>query len=807
MILSRRLPLRAARIRLRERAAGDVAARRPGWTPRGLRPTIAHRVFLVGAIPILAIAAIAALSIVLLDRADLARAGALEAATIYRQVVSGMAAQDAFVRAQANERARYGSAFSASVTSAATGLQNLSARIRDPDQLSAIEGTLSTLERYRRLMGDLTVSTRASDRLTQSMDRRLEELVLLTDEARDRQKRANGDLVTTLEGRDARLQRLREVVDGAQALRGALADGLIAGALDAASGDAFDRARIQNGYDQLAEALQRARNAGITADRLPPLGEGVEGARSLLGWLDRELKINGTAQRALQTEIGDLLTYTINAQETEQATQSIAIDTLKLGRTGEGVLQRRSPSEVAGLLTISRAIGDKIASLPISPLIQSDMIDTVKRWQDGFDAMREGLATQNGLLVAMSDTAGVMLLQVTGLNNELSRHADEIGTAVRRIMVLGGGLAFLLASVSGLLVARSITLPLRRLEHDMNDRAANGGLALLPGAGRRDEVGSMTRATNRFLSELTRREAALRRAKDDADDALRRLRDTQSDLIQAEKLASLGQLVAGVAHEINTPLGVALTTSTAMSGEAARFRDDALAGQLTQADFEEFVERLIEGARLTTSNVQRAAHLVHAFKQVAADRTSDDRRRFDLGAFTADLFTSLGPMGRRGGHHVEVSCEEGLVLDSYPGALAQVLTNLLSNAYAHAFATRTGGHVRVAIARRCEDGLRIRFTDDGRGIAPADRPHIFDPFFTTRRAEGSTGLGLQIVYNLVTATLGGTIRFTSEVGRGTTFTLDLPLTAPQQPAGEAADAHRAPAGRPLPAPSLEGTPA
>ncbi|WP_062206031.1 HAMP domain-containing sensor histidine kinase [Aureimonas sp. AU12] len=759
------------------------ARRRPRWRHlRPPRPTIAQRVFLVGAIPILSIAAIGALAIVLLDRADLGRAGALDAATIYRQVVSGMSAQDGFVGAEASGRERYAAAFTASVSSAAAGLSRLAERTGDPAQAAAVTGTLSTLDRYRALMADLTVATQRTDALAASMDRRLQTLILLTDEARQRQKRANLDLVASLEARDGQLKRLRDVVETAQALRSALADGLMAGGAVPAP-DPFEAARIRNGHDQLAEALNRSRNAGAAAsDRpgLPELAEGDgPGGRALLGWLDRELKIDAAAQRSLQSEIADLLAYTISAHETEQATQTIAIDTLKLGRASTRIIAGRSPPQVAGLLAVSRAIGDNVASLPISPLIQTEMIDAMQRWQEDLGAMKEGLATQNGLLVAMSDTAGIMLLQVSDLNNELSAQADEIGTAVRRIGLFGGGLAFLLASAGGLLVARSITGPLRRLETGMMDRASSGRSSPLPDAGRRDEIGSMARATNRFLAEIGHREAALRLAVEEADDALRRLRDTQSELIQAEKLASLGQLVAGVAHEINTPLGVALTTATTVTGEVMRFEAETREGRITKAAFDDFVARLGEGTRLTTRNVERAAHLVQAFKQVAADQTSGERRCFSLGDFAQDLFISLGPMGRRGGHRLEVVCEKGLELDSYPGALAQVLTNLLSNAYAHAFRERTGGAVTVTIARSGPGGVRIRFSDDGRGIAAADRARIFDPFFTTGRATGSTGLGLHIVFNLVTATLGGSIAVGSEVGRGTTFTLDLPIEAPR----------------------------
>ncbi|WP_182086205.1 HAMP domain-containing sensor histidine kinase [Aureimonas sp. ME7] len=774
--------------------SGPLEAHRGGSGIAGaLRPSIAGRVFLVGAIPIVLIAVVGFLSVVLLDRADLARAGALEAANIYRQVVSGMSAQDAYVSGTAGARERQASAFSASVKGAAAGLRNLEAKSGDAARTTAIVQTRSTLSRYRNLMEELTVATGEGDRLVAEMDARLQTLLKLTDEARERQTRSNRDLVETLSARDRTLKFTRDVVDSALSLRAALADGMMVSASGRSPSEtsvsaSFEMARIRHAAASLGEAIASARNAGEGDRVLPDLGSG--GVRALQGALervDRQLKIDTTAQRALQGEIAGLLAFTINAHETEQATQNIAVDTLKLGRRSMEVIEARSAGAIAVIDEEGRRMGDKIAALPISPLIQSEMIDALDEWRAGLRAVRKGLEDQSRLLVDMSDTAGIMLLQVSSLNNELSRNADAIGTAVRRILFVGGGMAFLMACGAGLLVARSITRPLRSLEKGMIDRASRIDAGLMPEAERRDELGSMARATNNFLIERDMREGALRRAKEESDETLERLRKTQAELIQAEKLASLGQLVAGVAHEINTPLGVALTTATAIAGDVRRFEAETAGGRVTREAFAGFVSRMAEGARLTTSNVERAASLVHAFKQVAADQASGERRAFELGEFARDLFTSLGPLRKRAGHELHVVCEPGLVLDTYPGALAQVLTNLLSNAYAHAFAPGRNGTIRVEAARSEGGRVRIVFADDGRGIAPADQPKVFDPFFTTGRGSGSTGLGLHIVFNLVTATLGGTIALSSQPGRGTTFRLDLPLNAPRHDSGPLAE--------------------
>ncbi|WP_279478958.1 HAMP domain-containing sensor histidine kinase [Aureimonas sp. SK2] len=766
-------------------APGVLEGRHGRSRRRFLWPTIAQRVFLVGAIPIALIALVGFLSMVLLDRADLARAGALEASNIYRQVVSGMSAQDAFVSGARSGRERQASAFSASVTGASAGLRALEGRTGDPAQASAIVQTRATLQRYEALMGELTTATRESDRLVAEMDARLQALLRLTDEARDRQTRSNQGLVGTLTARDRSLSLTRDVVDSALSLRAAIADGMLIllsgrSPSETSVSASFEMARVRNAAARLTDAIDAARAGGAGERAAPDLGSGSPRAlRDALERVDRQLKVDISAQRTLQGEISSLLAYTVDAHETEQATQNIAVDTLKLARQSRDVIESRAADAIPAIDAQARAIGEKVASLPISPLIQSEMIDALDAWRSGLRAVRQGLEEQSRLLIDMSDTAGIMLLQVSSLNNDLSRHADAIGAAVRQILFAGGGMAFLLASGAGLVVARSITKPLRRLERGMIARASRTDAGLLPEADRLDELGSMARATNNVLLERDTREAALRRAKEESDETLKRLRETQADLIQAEKLASLGQLVAGVAHEINTPLGVALTTATTMAGDVRRFEAATADGRVTREAFSAFVARMAEGARLTTSNVERAAGLVHSFKQVAADQASGERREFEFGEFARDLFTSLGPLRKRAGHELEVVCEPGLRLDSYPGALAQVLTNLLSNAYAHAYAPGQTGTIRVEAHRRGAGSLRIAFSDDGRGIAREDRSRVFDPFFTTGRASGSTGLGLHIVFNLVTATLGGSVSLAGGTPRGTTFLVDLPLVAPR----------------------------
>ena len=399
---------------------------------------------------------------------------------------------------------------------------------------------------------------------------------------------------------------------------------------------------------------------------------------------------------------------------------------------------------------------------------------------------------------SMGRTAQAMLLGAQSLASVLDAEAVRIGETVRRMLVLGAAFGLLLGIAAALVVARSITRPLDRLREDMLTLARDpqaGTIAPPKGGFRRgrdgqfrDELTAMAHAVNTFVTEIGQRESALRRAKDEVDSALVELRRTQADLIQAEKLASLGQIVAGVAHEINTPLGVALTTATALEGEVERLGASVSEGRILRSELTRSLARLDEGARLVHVNLARAADMVQSFKRVAADQTSEERRRFEMGEWLRELLTSLGPALRKRGHEVETRCPPDLVLDTYPGALAQVLTNLVMNSVDHAFAPGQSGRITIAIERRGLRHLRIVFGDDGRGIARDSAGKIFEPFFTTARERGNTGLGLHIVFNLVTARLGGKIELDQSggAGRGARFVLDLPLSAADEPQSVAA---------------------
>ena len=277
----------------------------------------------------------------------------------------------------------------------------------------------------------------------------------------------------------------------------------------------------------------------------------------------------------------------------------------------------------------------------------------------------------------------------------------------------------------------------------------------------------------------------LEEANEEMATILQRLRETQAQLVQSEKLSALGALVAGVSHELNTPLGNCLLIASTVETQQIEFEQQLKTG-LRRSVLNNFLDTLRDGTQILQRNLTRAAELVHSFKQIAVDQSTDQRRIFDLRGTVHESQVALSPMLNKAGCRFINTLPAGLLLDSYPGPLVQVITNLTTNAIAHGFEDLVGGEVQVSLAAGAaadadsDDDIRLLFKDNGRGIAEANLPRIFDPFFTTKLGHGGSGLGLNIVYNLVTHVLGGSIRVSSEAGRGTCFEIVLPRKAPQK---------------------------
>jgi PAS domain S-box-containing protein len=286
------------------------------------------------------------------------------------------------------------------------------------------------------------------------------------------------------------------------------------------------------------------------------------------------------------------------------------------------------------------------------------------------------------------------------------------------------------------------------------------------------------------ITERKRAEAALqasereiRSARDAAEAALRNLRETQNSLIEAEKLAALGRLVAGVAHEINNPVGTSLTVASSLESRIAAIAAEFAQDKLKRSSLKEFLETSHEASLQLVANLNRAAELIQSFKQVAADRNHSSQRIFDLGDLTEQIVMSLRPGLSKQNLTLNVECQPDLTMNSYPGPYGQVLTNLFLNSVTHAFPDGKGGTIDIRVRASGTDNVEILFCDDGCGMSLDVRRKAFDPFFTTRRDRGA-GLGLHIVYSIVIDCLGGRLILDSAPGEGTKTQIVLPRVAP-----------------------------
>ncbi len=272
---------------------------------------------------------------------------------------------------------------------------------------------------------------------------------------------------------------------------------------------------------------------------------------------------------------------------------------------------------------------------------------------------------------------------------------------------------------------------------------------------------------------VQKRTAQLNTANESLINTLDLLQRTQNQLVQSEKMASLGGLVAGIAHEINTPVGISYTASTHLEKEtqnmAVLYRTDTM----KRSDLEEYMSVCLESSTLLQSNLTRAGELIRSFKQVAIDQSGEGIRSFNLRQYVNEVLLSLRPILKKTSHNVKLTCADDIVLRSYPGAMSQILTNLITNSIIHGFDDGKSGNLLLDFSWK-DKTLIFVYNDNGKGIAEENLNHIFDPFFTTNRSSGGSGLGLHIIYNIITQKLNGTINCQSDPGEGTTFTILLP---------------------------------
>ncbi len=408
----------------------------------------------------------------------------------------------------------------------------------------------------------------------------------------------------------------------------------------------------------------------------------------------------------------------------------------------------------------------------------------------GFSKLTDQLTNRTELLrntidASQAETIGA----IDGLSVKMRQHEQKAQATFDRTLkdisrrVLSIAVIFLGVILSaGVLIALSIRLPLQQIMASMRAIMLGDYDREVQGTEARDEVGAMARAVETFRENAIAKrktEDELRAAKEEAESALLELSAAQRNLIDAERLAALGGLVAGVAHEVNNPIGISLTVASSFARRVEMFEAALRSpeGGLRRSQLEEFVRTSRDASEQLVANLQRAGELIQSFKQVAVDRSHAERRTFVLSEATDQIITSLKPVLKRAPITLAVDVPEGLFIDGYPGFYGQILTNLFLNAVNHAFADGRAGTISITARPRGADDIEIIFADNGAGMTPDVQRQAFDPFFTTRRNEGGTGLGLHIVYNLVTQQLGGRMMLESREGQGTTFRIIMPRVA------------------------------
>lgn len=284
---------------------------------------------------------------------------------------------------------------------------------------------------------------------------------------------------------------------------------------------------------------------------------------------------------------------------------------------------------------------------------------------------------------------------------------------------------------------------------------------------------------------VAQRTDELQQANDELAYTLETLNMAQAELIRSEKLAALGSLVAGIAHELNTPIGNSLMVASTLSDQTHALLDAYRDNGLKRSTLEHYLDDAGQASEILMRNLRRAADMINGFKQVAVDQTSSQRRKFSVAEAVSENLLTLWPTIKKTAFEVRKEIPETLVMDSYPGPLGQVITNLVNNALLHGFENRQTGTVSISAKADNAGWMELSISDDGVGIPAANLNRIFDPFFTTKMGSGGSGLGLNIVHNIVTRVLGGRIRVQSMQGKGATFILNLPLLAPQRQSEDA----------------------
>ncbi|MCD9025003.1 sensor histidine kinase [Cohnella silvisoli] len=340
-----------------------------------------------------------------------------------------------------------------------------------------------------------------------------------------------------------------------------------------------------------------------------------------------------------------------------------------------------------------------------------------------------------------------------------SESSDLIRNRIQFIIGVGLTIAVLLLIALWFIIRKLLIHPLLKIrEAAISVKKGSAYKEIILDSGQ--EINEVASAFNEMVNNLEGRYKELQLA--------------QKQLVESEKMVALGNLVAGVSHEINTPIGIGVTAASYMEEKSKDFQALFQESKMKKSDLEDYLKTVRETTGMIQTNLFRASELIRSFKQVAVDRSIETKRRFMIREYIQEVLISLQPNLKKTKHHVEITGKESLIIFSDPGAISQIITNLIMNSLIHAYEADSEGHISIDITSHLNQ-LTLHYSDDGKGMPQDIVEQIFNPFFTTNRGGGGTGLGMHIVYNLVTQSLGGTIRCESKVGSGTDFIIQIPM--------------------------------
>ena len=491
---------------------------------------------------------------------------------------------------------------------------------------------------------------------------------------------------------------------------------------------------------------------------LPDIESCIEEARTLPS--DNALTLLGSMRNANGEGVHVQRAYEILAAGVNLPIYTAWDFAIGHGAVGGLIVSGEDQGRLAGKLALRILNGENPADIPVLRHVSTTYSF------DYLQLLRHGLKTSQL-------PAGATLLNSPDNTYRITRETFWTGLMVLTLL----GLAVLMLSINihrRKKAESELQQTLEHLEETVEERteelsALNEELTAI-----NEEVQHTNLELQKEIIERERAEKALSATNGELTNAFNDLKTMQSRLVQSEKMAALGGLVAGVAHEINTPVGVSVTAATHLQQTTNEFFTDCRQKMPAILDTFPQLQDIEESALIISKNLERAASLIQSFKQISVDQSSERRRLFNVKTYLNEILLSLQPQIKKTSHRFIIHCDDSLSISGHPGAFAQVTTNLITNTLTHAYSPGDSGNITIAVKKE-NNCLIMSYTDDGKGMEAHVLGRIFDPFFTTRRGSGGSGLGLSIVYNIVTQQFGGLIDCSSQPGQGTQFRVQIPL--------------------------------